>query len=187
MTERKPFFGFHNPTAKADAFKNTPEQNRFFDLSQILLKGLAEGEQILLEISWSFASPEERESLNFPSCIFCKRAIFPSTTKLTTIYNNFSSFDTNLILLKHKLDPIDANLNSQKRKLYDECIGIFGFSILAIFRSVFRFLYQKTSFFRFWWLLRLRRFLFSFNLGFQFSAKIKSGFWICYSTQFGVS
>ena len=55
------------------------------------------------------------------------------------------SFDTNLILLKHKLDPIDANLNSQKRKLHDGRIGIFGFSILAIFRSVFRFLYQKTS------------------------------------------
>ena len=29
------------------------------------------------------------------------------------------SFDTNLILLKHKLDPIDANWNSQKRKLHD--------------------------------------------------------------------
>ena len=66
MTERKPFFGFHNPTAKADVFKNTPEQNRFFDLSQILQIGLAEGGQILLEISWSFASPEERES----SCKF---------------------------------------------------------------------------------------------------------------------
>ena len=47
MTERKPFFGFHNPTAKADVFKNTPEQNRFFDLSQILQIGLAEGGQSL--------------------------------------------------------------------------------------------------------------------------------------------
>ena len=43
MTKRKPFLGFHNPTAKADAFKNTPEQNRFFDPSQILQNGLAKG------------------------------------------------------------------------------------------------------------------------------------------------
>ena len=117
MTERKPIFGFHNPTAEADAFKNTPEQNRFFDLFQILEKGLAEGEQILLEIPWSLASPEERESSKFPSCIFCKRAIFPSTTKLTTIYNKlilsiqtWFFWNTNWILLMQTWILKNANL-----------------------------------------------------------------------------
>ena len=101
MTERKPFFGFHNPTAKADAFKNTPEQNRFFDLSQIVRNGLAKGGQTLSETPWLFAS------LKFPSSIFCNcwSAILPCSTKLKTIYNNlvllmqtFLFWNPNLIL-----------------------------------------------------------------------------------------
>ena len=82
MTERKPFFGFHNPLAKADAFKNTPEQNRFFDLSQIVRNGPAKREKTLSETPWLFTSSKS------PSCVFCSRAILPCSTKLTTIYNN---------------------------------------------------------------------------------------------------
>jgi len=96
MTERKPFFGFNNPTEKADVFKNTPEQNRFFDLSQILQIGLAEGGQSLFEISWSFASPEERES--FPSCKFWSTSIFPCTIE-RYISNHPSVFPWTLVSL----------------------------------------------------------------------------------------
>jgi len=100
MTERKPFFGFHNPTAKADVFKNTPEQNRFFDLSQIVRNGLTKGGQTLSETPWLFAS------LKFPSCIFCNcwSAILPCSTKLKTIYNN-------LILLMQTFSVLFWNPN----------------------------------------------------------------------------
>ena len=64
--------------------------------------------------------------------------------------------------------------------------GALRFSVLrfrSFFRSVFRFLYQKTSVFWFWCLLQ---FLFYFALGFRSPAKIQSGFRICYSMHFGV-
>ena len=147
MTERKPFFGFHNPTAKADAFKNTPEQNRFFDLSQILLKGLADGEQTLFEIPRSFASPEERESLNFSSSIFCKRAIFPSTTKLTTIYNNlvlsiqtWFFWNTNWILLMQTWILKNANFMTS-------ALGFSVFRFWPFLDQCFGFCTKKLRFF----------------------------------------
>ena len=52
---------------------------------------------------------------------------------------------------------------------------IFGFAVLAIFRSVFRFLYPKTSVFRFWCSLRLADFPF-LNIWFSVSAKNTDGF-----------
>ena len=52
---------------------------------------------------------------------------------------------------------------------------IFGFAVLAIFRSVFRFLYRKTSVFRFCCSLRLADFPF-FNIWFSVSAKNTDGF-----------
>ena len=83
MTERKPFFGFHNPTAKADPFKNIQEQNRFFDLSQTLQNSLAKEGQILCEIPWSLASAKECKSLNSPFWVLCSKAI-PQTGQCKT-------------------------------------------------------------------------------------------------------
>ena len=55
-------------------------------------------------------------------------------------------------------------------------IGIFGFAVLAIFfGSVFRFLLQKTSVFRFWWSLRFADFSF-FSIWFSVFVKNTSGF-----------
>ena len=54
-------------------------------------------------------------------------------------------------------------------------IGIFGFAVLAIFGSVFRFLLQKTSVFRFWSSLRFADFSF-FSVWFSVFVKNSSGF-----------
>ena len=53
-----------------------------------------------------------------------------------------------------------------------------GFSVLRFwlfFRSVFRFLLQKTSVFRFWWSLRFAEFSF-FSIWFSVFVKNTSGF-----------
>ena len=52
---------------------------------------------------------------------------------------------------------------------------IFGFAVLAIFRSVFRFLCPKTSVFLFWCSLRLADFPF-FSIWFSVSVKNTDGF-----------
>ena len=58
-------------------------------------------------------------------------------------------------------------------------IGIFGLLFWLFFKSVFRFLYQKTTIFWFGahcglWIFRFLAF------GFRFSSKILTGFWIWY-------
>ena len=56
--------------------------------------------------------------------------------------------------------------------------GALGFSVLRFwlfFRSVFRFLLQKTSVFRFWWSLRFADFSF-FSIWFSVFVKNTSGF-----------
>ena len=56
--------------------------------------------------------------------------------------------------------------------------GALGFSVLRFwlfFRSVFRFLFQKTSVFRFWWSLRFADFSF-FSIWFSVFVKNTSGF-----------
>ena len=54
-------------------------------------------------------------------------------------------------------------------------IGIFGLRFWLCFRSVFRFLLQKTSVFRFWWSLRFADFSF-FSIWFSVFVKNTSGF-----------
>ena len=63
--------------------------------------------------------------------------------------------------------------------------GTLGFSVLAIFKSVFRFLCRKTSVFRFWCPLRFADFPL-FSIYFQFSRKILTGFRIWYPMRFSV-
>ena len=53
--------------------------------------------------------------------------------------------------------------------------GIFGFAVLAIFKSVFRFLRQKTSVFRFWCSWRFADFPL-FSIRFSVFAENANGF-----------
>ena len=62
-------------------------------------------------------------------------------------------------------------------------IGIFGFAVLDIFLSVFRFLCQKTSVFRFWCSMRFADFSF-FSIWFSVFIKIVAVFRFWYPMWF---
>ena len=68
-----------------------------------------------------------------------------------------------------------ANVNFKLISLNEGGIGFFGFAVLAIFRSVFRFSQQRTAVFRFWCLLRFAGFP-SISIWFSVSGKNTSGF-----------
>ena len=82
------------------------------------------------------------------------------------------------------LQCLTANvLHHNSLKLLTLWRVVLGFSVSVIF--LFWFRTEKRRFFRFGVCCGLRLLLY-FAPGFQFSAKTESGFWICYSMQFGV-
>ena len=108
--------------------------------------------------------------------------LFKCGTCLTMLSRGGRFFGGGLFL---SVDAYSRNIFNNVCFLFIE--GALGFSVLRFwlfFRSVFRFLCQKTSFSRFWCSLRFTDFPF-FSIWFWFSRKILMGFRIFIFDLFG--